>query len=1058
MLVEWNDTTAQFPQNCCIHELFETQVERTPDAVAVVFRDHHLTYEVLNRRANQLAHILQRLGVGPETVVGLCVERSLDMIIGGLGILKAGGAYVPLDPAYPQERLTYIAKDSRISVLLTQKKQPLKIQNGDLAVVYLDFDPSVTASEDERNPIHITTANNMAYIIYTSGSTGKPKGVMGLHRGTINRFHWMWQAYPFKADEVCCQKTSLNFVDAVWEIWGPLLKGIPLIIIPDVDIKDTREFFQTLIQHCVTRMVLVPSLLRLLLEGDRDLSSELRRLNLWTVSGEALSSDLWQHFHNKLPDSTLLNLYGSSEVSADATWYNLHLQSERQARVPIGRPLANVKVYILDHDWRPVPVGVRGELCVGGACLGRGYLNRPGMTADAFIPNPFGEGTRLYRTGDSARYLPDGNIEFLGRIDHQVKIHGFRIELKEIEVALAQHPKVRETLVTAFASQEKPWEKRLVAYIIAKDEHDLTVTNLRTFLKGILPEYMIPSAFVFLKAFPLLPNGKVDRQNFPEPDTLRPELEQAFVAPHTSTEKKLAKIWCEILKIEEIGIHDNFFDLGGDSMLALRVVDRIRQTGLSLTPQQFIQHPTIADLATMAAMAFIQFDQGPITGPIPLMADQHWLLNLGLIHLEATSITYLFEVHYPLEPTLLRQTLRTLLIHHDALRSRFVYEGSGWQQFIIAPDDQVPFEHIQIDLSQSSDKELLTMLRTDLPRQQQSLNLASGPLIRLVLLDVGSNRPAFLFFVVHHLVADGASTNILLQDMLTVYQQLSRDEKAQLPPKTTSVKEWANRLHAYARSEELQQEVNWWLDLPWDKVAPIPLDFPENRDKNYEGSYKIVKTTLTPQETSFLRNELPRRHGIQVADAVLAAQVQSLTQWMGCRWLSAKMIDSGRNVLPNMAGIDLSRTVGWLSFPGLLMLECGNASDPIKAVRAIKKQVEHTPNRGLDYSLLLHCSDNEEIVEKLLTIPSPEVWFNYMGETQVTPAEEPTLITPSLLDTKLTWIHPQNQRAFILILQSRITDRLNLWWNFSTNIHKESTIQKLAQDCLRILRSLIASC
>ncbi|MBD2775781.1 non-ribosomal peptide synthetase [Iningainema tapete] len=595
LLIEWNNTFAEYPQDTCIHQLFESFVERTPEAIAVVFGTDTITYRELNTKANQLAHYLRKQGVKPEVLVGICVERSLLMMIGLLGILKAGGAYVPLDPAYPQERLAFMLEDTQLPVLLTTAQ--LVNPEHQAQVVYLDTDWDSIALESQHNPINYTKDDNLAYVIYTSGSTGKPKGVCGLHRGAVNRFHWMWQKYPFTQGEVCCQKTSLNFVDSVWEIFGPLLQGIPTVIVPDRVVLDPQQFVATLAQHNVTRLVLVPSLLRMLLDTE-DLQLRLPKLKLWVTSGEALSIDLLQKFRLVMPNSTLLNLYGSSEVSADVTCHSISFQEERNS-VVIGRPIANTQVYVLNQHMQPVPIGIPGELHIGGAGLARGYLNRPNLTNERFIPNPFTDfelNGCLYKTGDRCRYLPNGDLEYLGRIDYQVKIRGFRIELGEIEAVLAQHPDVRESVVVAHSDESG--SQLLVAYVVCQPEQVLTIAQLRHFLESKLPNYMMPAAFVLLETLPLTPNGKVDRKALPAPDTVRPELEAVYQPPQTEIEQAIANIWQELLHIEDVGIYDNFFELGGHSLLLVQIHSKLQKRFQRDFPLvEMFQYPTISHLA-----------------------------------------------------------------------------------------------------------------------------------------------------------------------------------------------------------------------------------------------------------------------------------------------------------------------------------------------------------------------------------------------------------------------------------------------------------------------------
>ncbi len=598
LLEDWNQTQADYPA-ACIHELFEAQAEKTPDAVALVCEEEQVTYRELNCRANQVAHHLRGLGVKTETLVAISLKRSLKTVIGLLGILKAGGAYVPLDPSYPKERLAFMLEDSKATILLTQEKLKEELPASEVMMVCLDSDREIISSECRENPTRWTEPDNLAYVIYTSGSTGKPKGVLGVHGATINRFAWMWETYPFKSGEVVCQKTALSFVDSVWEIFGPLLQGIPSWIIPDNVVKDPIQLIKSLANGNVTRIVMVPSLLRALFDSTINLKMELPDLMVWFTSGEALSLELAQRFKENLPHAKMINLYGSSEVSADSTFYEIG-KDDSFSSVPIGQPIANSYIYILDTNLDPVPIGVPGELHIGGAGLARGYLNRPELTAEKFIPNHLSDapGERLYKTGDLARYLPDGNVEFLGRIDHQVKIRGFRMELGEIETVLRNHAAVREAVV--MAREDSPGDKCLAAYIVVHHQPAPSTSEFHNHLKEHLPEYMVPSTFTILDSLPLTPNGKVDRRALPTLDWTRPELEGAFVAPRTEVEKDLTRIWCDVLGLDRIGIHDNFFELGGHSLLAVRLVGRIEdyfRQGARI--DRLLTCNTVAEMATV---------------------------------------------------------------------------------------------------------------------------------------------------------------------------------------------------------------------------------------------------------------------------------------------------------------------------------------------------------------------------------------------------------------------------------------------------------------------------
>jgi amino acid adenylation domain-containing protein len=611
LLVEWNNTTKEYPFDKCIHELFEEQVTRSPDAIAVILEGEQLTYRELNQRANRIAHLLRGLGVGPEVLVGICVERSPLMVVGLLGILKAGGAYVPLDPTYPAERLAYMLSDSQVKVLLTQEKLASSLPVSAARVICLDSDWQNIGAHSEENPLTEVKASNLAYVIYTSGSTGQPKGVMICHQSVVNYIAAKKVAYGMNSSDRVLQFSSISFDYAVYEIYSCLTCGGTLVLRTDEMLSSVSTFLQkcrewqltvlgppTFYWHLLTTELAttqksLPESVRLMCVGGEQVLPE--KLRLWQ---KYVNDSKHRHQMGKPP--LLINEYGPTEATVDATICNLSelVLEDTRSIVPIGRPINNVQVYILNQYLQIVPIGVPGELYIGGAGLARGYLNRPDLTAEKFIPNPFSNepGSRLYKTGDRVRYRPDGNIEFLGRIDHQVKIHGFRIELGEIETAICQHSEVRECVVIVRIKESS--DKQLVAYVVPKLS-TLTISKLRSLLQQKLPNYMIPAAFVVLESLPLTPNGKVDRRALPAPDKSS-FTDTGFVPPRDALERQLAQIWSEILDVESVGVKDNFFALGGHSLLAVRLMAKIQQEfGKSLPLVTLFQSPTIADLANL---------------------------------------------------------------------------------------------------------------------------------------------------------------------------------------------------------------------------------------------------------------------------------------------------------------------------------------------------------------------------------------------------------------------------------------------------------------------------
>ncbi len=595
ILVEWNRTEVEYPRkNLCVHELFQEQVERTPDAIALVFEEKKLTYRELNARANQLARHLRTLGIGADSLVGICMDRSPEMIIAALGVLKAGGAYAPLDPEYPKDRLAFMLEDSGVTVLLTQVHLVGTLPPAKAKLIRVDADWPLIANENSANVENVTGSENLAYMIFTSGSTGRPKGALNTHRGIVNRLLWMQDVYPLKPSDKVLQKTPFSFDVSVSELLGPLIAGAALVVARPGGQRDPAYLAQTISREKVTVMHFVPSLLQMLLqqEGVKESCSSLR---LAFCGGEIMSPKLQEQFFASL-GAKLTNLYGPAEAAVDSTYWLCKRNSPLKT-VPIGRPVANVKTYILDEHLQPVPAGVAGELHISGAGLARGYHNRPELTASKFIANPFSADptSRLYKTGDLVRYLPDGTIDFLGRVDHQVKIRGFRVELGEVEQVLNRHHGVQNSV--AIVREDTPGDKRLIAYWVSKNG-PISQSDLREFLRARLPDFMVPAAFVPMRTLPLNPNGKVDRKALPKPDFDLPA--DQFVPPGTPTEIILAGIWREVLGVKRINIQDNFFETGGHSLLAVQLISKINKAlSVNVPIPVFFQNPSVKTLAAV---------------------------------------------------------------------------------------------------------------------------------------------------------------------------------------------------------------------------------------------------------------------------------------------------------------------------------------------------------------------------------------------------------------------------------------------------------------------------
>lgn len=609
LLVEWNDTGADYPHDQCIHHLFESTVDQNPEAIAVIFEQQQLTYGELDQRANQLVHYLKQLGVGPEKIVAICVKRSLEMIVSILGVLKAGGAYLPIDPDYPEERMTYMLNDSAALVLITQKDLVKKFTNPAAQIVLIHDDWHNIAKESTQRPASEVIPENLAYVIYTSGSTGKPKGTLLQHRGLVNYITANINQLGITNEDRILQFAAFGFDASVLEIFTALVSGATLSLTRRETLLSSADLIQYLQKETITATLLPPSLLAILPVAN------LPDLKTLLSGGEKCTKEIVEKW---APGRNFYNAYGPTEATVAPTIYHIKSISNISTNVPIGHPIANTSIYLLDQFLQPVPPGIAGELYIGGIGLARGYHNRPDLTSEKFVPNPFGTepGERLYKTGDLARYRSDGNLEFLGRIDYQVKVNGFRIELEEIESVMDQHPAVSEVAVIVRDSDRGSGDKRLVAYFVAKTERKVTIGELRDFLKNKLPEYMVPSTFVQLDTFPLTPNGKIDRKALPEPDQKRPDLAKPYVPPRDAWELGLVQIWEEVLNVQPIGVTDNFFELGGHSLIAVRLIAQVQQRlGRGLPLNALFQEPTIKNLARI-----LRIEDGTTTNPtlVPL--------------------------------------------------------------------------------------------------------------------------------------------------------------------------------------------------------------------------------------------------------------------------------------------------------------------------------------------------------------------------------------------------------------------------------------------------------
>ncbi len=942
---QWPQIQTNYPRNACIHELFEQQAIQTPETVAVVFEELTLTYAQLNRRANQLAHHLRLLGIGPESLVGICVERSVEMVVGLLGILKAGSAYVPLDPTYPPSRLTWMLADAQVQVLLTQATlahfiEPLQATRSPLTTIYLDTNWPTLAKESEVNLVNQTTAENLAYVMYTSGSTGQPKGVSVIHRGVV-RLVKNTNYANFTADEIFLQLAPISFDASTFEIWGALLNSAKLVIMPPQP-PSLAELGNALRRYQVTTLWLTAGLFHQMVNERLEDLQELRQL---LAGGEALSVPHVKKVLQMLKNGVLINGYGPTENTTFTCCYPMTEVSQVGETVPIGPPISNTQVYVLDEHRHPVPIGTPGELYIGGDGLAREYFRRPELTAEKFVYVPiFGEHTeplRLYKTGDLVRCRPDGILEFIGRIDHQIKLRGFRIEPGEIETTLQQFPNVRQALV--IAKEISPDDKRLIAYLVvtpmALEQADFT-RQLRLFLADRLPHYMLPSAVIRLTAFPTTPNGKVDRDALPLPTWKGTETVGDL--PRTPTEILLQKVFANLLGTTQIGIHDNFFDLGGHSLLATQLLVQVRDLFQVELPLPVIfEQPTIIELAELIEtektkcsemLPPLPVQPVPLTGHLLLSFPQQQLW-FGVqfspdvpMYNEPITLYLGSSINVPA----LAQSLQELLRRHAALRTRFQMEGGQPVQIISPPP--VVVQESTAQLCQGADKATLwtpevgkgteaAVLQLATQEARRPFDLTQDLLIRAMLVQLGGTNGEEedyrLYLTLHHIIFDGISFyTVLLQELETLYQAFSKGAPSPLLEPTWQYPDFAIWQRHWLSPSRLEPQLIYWkqqlANLP---ILELPTDHPRPATPTFQGAMHVFAWSKSLTDALKV---LSRQEGVTLSMTLLAAFQTLLHRYSGQEDIMVGTVKANRNrpEWERMCGLFLNTLVLRTDFSG----------------------------------------------------------------------------------------------------------------------------------------------
>jgi amino acid adenylation domain-containing protein/non-ribosomal peptide synthase protein (TIGR01720 family) len=1018
LLLSFNDTAEEFSAGKTIVSLFEERAAQHPGHTAVVCEDRALTYAELNEQADRLAGYLRKTyNTAADDLVGILLDRSEKMIIAVLGVLKAGAAYVPIDPDYPRDRKEYMIQDSALKVLITQTDyffESMEFFSGDVFAIDIQLDTLEANDEQLTAP----APGSLAYVIYTSGSTGKPKGVMIGHKAIANTVQSQQRIFGAKEGEHCLQFASLSFDASVSEIFVALCSGAVLYVAKERERKDPRLLEQYLAEHSIDLATLPPAYLKMM---DPKKLLPLKRL---VTAGELATGELLAGY-----EGVYYNAYGPTETSICASVFQAEGKLE-PGPIPIGKPIHNAQVYIVDASAALVAVGVAGEICVSGAGLARGYLNRPELTAEKFVASPFREGERMYRTGDLGRWLPDGTIEFLGRKDDQVKIRGYRIELGEIEVTLQKHPAIESCAVIVHGILQG--EKELVAYIVS--EQELNTAEVRSWLDKSLPGYMIPAHFVQLEALPLTANGKLDRKALPDPQGAALGSGVEYAAARTEIEKCLVAVYEEVLKRQPIGIREDFFALGGDSIKSIQIVSRMKQRGYALAIQDILLYPSIEDLATRVSVATRQAEQGIISGEIDLSPIQHWFFNGNPSTPHHYNQSVLLASKKPLVEKGIRVLFDKLVLHHDALRMVFRQTPSGWVQENKGREQGYSFELLAYDEASFAEH---------CDRIQSTINLQEGPLFKVALFR-GTDGDRLLM-VAHHLVMDGVSWRILFEDISTLYQQYAEGVALELPAKTDPFRLWQEKQMEYAFSKKLAEEEAYWSAIESLPIKPLPQD---HEGRNTLEQAASLSAVLDESLTERLLTKTYQAYRTEVNDVLLTALGLALEDVFGMDRVLIGMEGHGREDIG--ADVDVSRTVGWFTTIYPVALDMSHKADIIRQLTEVKETLHRVPNKGIGYGVLRYLAKKDYRLE-------PQISFNYLGDfgsgIQTEQGEQLFEFPGGYQGHQ---VPVDMQRPSVLEVSGVVVaGQLRLAVSYSREQYEVATMQRLLDSCYQHLENLI---
>jgi len=1057
VLHEWNPPAANYPRNLCLHQIFERHAKAHPERVALVAGEVELTYAELNAKANRLARHLQALGVKDGCYVAIALERSVEMIVSILATLKIGAAYVPVDPDYPAERVEYMLSDAMAPVVISLSSQAEKliqiVKSGSLEtnILLLDQEEEKICSKSGDNLISNFSAHpsRHAYIIYTSGSTGRPKGVL-VNQLSVLRLVLDTNYFTLDASDRVCHVSNVSFDAAIFDVWAPLLNGVGMVLFTREQLLNPDLFLQEMTRTNANTSFITTALFNMYMSTEPRIISRFKYL---IVGGEPLDPSVIRAALKQHKPKHLINGYGPTENTTFSTYNDITFLPESATNVPVGRPISGSTAYVLDECMQPVPVGVKGELYVGGDGVALGYLNDPERTALSFVPDPFSSNPsdRLYKTGDIARYNEHGEIEILGRADDQVKVRGFRIELSEVEANLSRIDAVQDVVVLVKLDSDN--QKKLVAYVKLEGEGD--AQTLRQMALEYLPKHMVPASFMIIAEFPLTSNGKVDKRALPEP-VFEKTGSYEYVAPRNDKERALVNIWEQVLKADTVGIYDNFFELGGDSILSIQIISRAKRSGIHITAKQIFDYQTIAELSEVARelQDVVLAEQGLLTGEIPLTPIQAWFFEEQLSDRHHFNQSLILQLDRRLEVEKLKACLEAIVCQHDMLRTQFKLNNGRWVQHYIDPEqisDLIEESFEVINLSGLPENLRSEQIEHLCDQAQATLNLESGPLIRFVYFDLGDQAQARLALIIHHLVVDVFSWRILLEDLQTAVGLALRGAKIDLGAKTTSFKQWSESLHQYARSDELSGDYAYWSALQQDQSGALPVD--RSGINNVE-SVKSVERTLPVAVTERLLKKAGKAYRTEINDLLLAALYQVVSSWSNTDRITVDMEGHGREFVSDQ--LDISRTVGWFTsiYPVVLSSKLDAGIDAL--VKGVKQQLRDIPKKGLTFGLYKYLSIHSEDVESQRSAGS-ELSFNYLGQLDQV-VEEGGMLSRAPEHTGAE-ISANAERHYLIEVSARVQGgELAMSWRYSENLHDAETIEKLATQYLESLIAIVDHC